>query len=43
MGSDYPFDMGVVDPLDRLDAVGLSATDRDLIAGATAAKLLRIT
>ncbi|WP_375502482.1 amidohydrolase family protein [uncultured Jatrophihabitans sp.] len=40
LGSDYPFDMGVLDPLDRLDAAGLPPADRDAIAGGTAARLL---
>lgn len=39
LGSDYPFDMGVPDPVTRLDAAGLSAADRDAIAGGTAEKL----
>jgi hypothetical protein len=30
----------VTDPLDRLDAVGLPAGERDAIAGLTAARLL---
>jgi aminocarboxymuconate-semialdehyde decarboxylase len=43
LGTDYPFDMGVEDPLARLDAVlGLSAEDSALIRGATAASLLGI-
>ena len=40
VGTDYPFDMGVTDPLARLDAVGLRADERDAIAGLTAARLL---
>jgi aminocarboxymuconate-semialdehyde decarboxylase len=40
VGTDYPFDMGVTDPLDRLDALGLPADERDAIAGLTAARLL---
>jgi aminocarboxymuconate-semialdehyde decarboxylase len=40
IGTDYPFDMGVPDPLVRLDAVGLPAAERDAIAGGTAAGLL---
>jgi aminocarboxymuconate-semialdehyde decarboxylase len=41
LGTDYPFDMGVEDPLDRLEAVqGLSAADAALIRGGTAATLL---
>src|SRR5438067_8893943 len=43
LGSDYCFDMGLVDPvgdIERLDA--LTAHERALIAGKTAAKLLRL-
>lgn len=43
IGTDYPFDMGVDDPLDRLDAIELPAADRAAIAGATAARLLGLT
>jgi aminocarboxymuconate-semialdehyde decarboxylase len=39
LGSDYPFDMGVPDPVVRLDAAGLTAADRDAIAGGNAEKL----
>ncbi|MCD2191888.1 amidohydrolase [Actinomycetospora endophytica] len=39
LGTDHPFDMGVDDPLARLDAAGLPAADRDAIAGGTAAAL----
>jgi aminocarboxymuconate-semialdehyde decarboxylase len=43
LGTDYPFDMGVEDPLARLEAVlGLSAEDSALIRGATASSLLGI-
>jgi aminocarboxymuconate-semialdehyde decarboxylase len=43
LGTDYPFDMGVTDPLARLDAVsGLTCDERAAIAGGTAAELLRI-
>jgi aminocarboxymuconate-semialdehyde decarboxylase len=43
LGTDYPFDMGVTDPLTRLDEVpGLTSGERAAIAGATAAALLRI-
>jgi aminocarboxymuconate-semialdehyde decarboxylase len=43
LGSDYPFDMGVEDPLERLAAAaGLSAGEREAIAGANAAALLSI-
>jgi aminocarboxymuconate-semialdehyde decarboxylase len=41
LGTDYPYDMGEPDPLGLLDKVtGLSAGDRDLIAGGNAARLL---
>jgi aminocarboxymuconate-semialdehyde decarboxylase len=41
LGTDYPFDMGIQDPLARLDAVpGLSAEDAALIRGANAVSLL---
>ena len=39
LGSDHPFDMGVPDPVARLDAAGLAAADRVAIAGGTAQKL----
>ena len=39
LGSDAPFDMGVDDPVARLDAAGLDPADRDRIAGGTAAAL----
>ncbi len=39
LGSDYPFDMGVPDPVARLDAAGLLLSDRDAIAGGNAEKL----
>jgi predicted TIM-barrel fold metal-dependent hydrolase len=43
LGTDYPFDMGVDDPVARLDEVpGLSPADRDAIAGRTAAALFRL-
>jgi aminocarboxymuconate-semialdehyde decarboxylase len=40
IGTDYPFDMGVPDPIERLDALGLPDGDRNAIAGRTAARLL---
>lgn len=40
LGTDYPFDMGVDDPLDRLDASGLIAADRSAVAGGNAYDLL---
>ena len=43
IGTDYPFDMGVEDPLERLDRVaGLSATERAAIRGDNAARLLNL-
>jgi aminocarboxymuconate-semialdehyde decarboxylase len=42
LGTDYPFDMGVTDPVDRIESLGLPPADRDAIAGATAARLLGI-
>ncbi len=43
LGTDYPFDMGVDDPLERLAAVpSLSAEDLTAIRGANAARLLRL-
>ncbi|WP_106399470.1 amidohydrolase family protein [Actinocorallia populi] len=42
LGSDYPFDMGVEDPLERLAEAGLSDADHRAIAGATAAPLFGI-
>jgi aminocarboxymuconate-semialdehyde decarboxylase len=42
LGTDYPFDMGVTDPLQRLDAIGLPSQQRATIAGGTAARLLSL-
>jgi aminocarboxymuconate-semialdehyde decarboxylase len=43
LGTDYPFDMGVENPLEHLAAVpGLSAQAADAIRGANAAGLLRL-
>jgi aminocarboxymuconate-semialdehyde decarboxylase len=39
LGSDYPFDMGVADPVDRLEAAGLDAASVAAIAGGNAARL----
>ena len=39
LGSDYPFDMGVSDPVDRLEAAGLDAATVAAIAGGNAARL----
>lgn len=40
LGSDYPFDMGVGDPVDRLAAAGLDPADEHAIRGANAVHLL---
>jgi aminocarboxymuconate-semialdehyde decarboxylase len=42
LGTDYPFDMGVTDPVDRVESLGLPASDRDAIVGGTAARLLGV-
>ena len=39
LGSDYPFDMGVTDPVDRLEAAGLDPDTVTAIAGGNAAHL----
>jgi len=42
LGTDFPFDMGVDDPLGLLDAVpGLTPAERDAVTGANAERLLR--
>ena len=41
LGSDYPFDMGVGNPVDRLEAAGLDPDAVRAIAGGNAAALLR--
>ncbi|MGW3094898.1 amidohydrolase family protein [Streptomyces sp. NPDC001102] len=40
LGTDHPFDMGVSDPLARLDAAGLAPAERAAIAGGNALDLL---
>jgi aminocarboxymuconate-semialdehyde decarboxylase len=40
LGTDYPFDMGVGDPLARLAAAGLSADSEEAIRSTNAARLL---
>lgn len=40
LGSDYPFDMGVEDPVDRLVAAGLDPADEAAVRGGNAARLL---
>lgn len=43
IGTDYPFDMGVEDPLQRLDdAAGLSDADRAAVRGQNASRLLNL-
>jgi len=43
LGTDYPYDMGDYTPLDRIRGVkGLTAAERDAIAGGNAARLLGI-
>jgi aminocarboxymuconate-semialdehyde decarboxylase len=39
LGSDYPFDMGVTDPVDRLESAGLDAATVAAIAAGNAARL----
>ncbi|MCK9922330.1 amidohydrolase [Frankia sp. AgPm24] len=40
LGSDYPFDMGVEDPVDRLEAAGFDAATTEAIRGGNAVRLL---
>jgi predicted TIM-barrel fold metal-dependent hydrolase len=40
LGSDYPFDMGVEDPVDRLLAVGFDQSTTDAVRGGNALRLL---
>ncbi|MCK9877870.1 amidohydrolase [Frankia sp. Ag45/Mut15] len=40
LGSDYPFDMGVEDPVDRLEAAGFDVATTEGIRGGNAARLL---
>jgi len=42
LGTDYPFDMGLTDPLALLGETGLDADDRQQIAGLNAARLFGI-
>jgi aminocarboxymuconate-semialdehyde decarboxylase len=39
LGTDFPFDMGVADPLHQLDEAGLTPHDRALVAGRNAQRL----
>ncbi|MFI1486364.1 amidohydrolase family protein [Streptomyces sp. NPDC020747] len=41
LGTDHPFDMGVDDPVARLEAAGLSPADRAAVAGGNALGLLQ--
>jgi predicted TIM-barrel fold metal-dependent hydrolase len=43
LGSDFPFDMGVEDPVDRLEAAGFDGATTDAIRGGNAARLLGLT
>ena len=43
LGSDYPFDMGVDDPVDRLRAAGLDRPAEQAIRGGTASHLFGLT
>jgi aminocarboxymuconate-semialdehyde decarboxylase len=43
LGSDYPFDMGTVDPVGALTAAHLSEVDFHQIRGGTAAALLGLS
>ncbi|MPZ54501.1 MAG: amidohydrolase family protein [Acidimicrobiia bacterium] len=42
LGTDYPFDMGLPDPLGFVEDASLSDTDRDLVVGGSAARLFGI-
>ena len=42
LGSDYPFDMGVEDPVERLAAAGLPDRVRLAVQGSNAAELFGI-
>ncbi len=39
LGTDFPFDMGVTDPLERLAAAGLDPAEAELVRGIAAALL----
>ena len=41
IGTDYPFDMGVTNPVDRLEAANFSDSVREKIASTNAAKLFQ--
>jgi aminocarboxymuconate-semialdehyde decarboxylase len=40
LGTDYPFDMGITDPLERLAAAGLEPAEAEMVRGGSAAALL---
>jgi aminocarboxymuconate-semialdehyde decarboxylase len=40
LGSDYPYDMGMLDCVKQVRALGISAADRDMILGTHAATIL---
>ena len=42
LGSDYCFDMGLDDPVATVERMKLSAEEKELVRGKTAAKLLRL-
>src|SRR5690349_14119170 len=42
LGTDYPYDMGVEDPVGFIDSVKLSTSDKSKSMGANAARLLKI-
>ena len=42
LGTDYPFDMGVDDPVGFVQRAKLSSSQKDQIMGANAARLLKI-
>jgi len=43
LGTDYPYDMGVDDPLKLIGSVpGLKRAEKDMIEGGNAARLLKI-
>jgi aminocarboxymuconate-semialdehyde decarboxylase len=42
MGTDYPFDMGVEDPVGFVQQAKLSSSQKNQIMGANAARLLKI-
>jgi hypothetical protein len=43
LGTDYPFDMGITDPVERAAAAGLPAADLTAILSGNAATLFTLT